>query len=106
MEKIEVDYEVSEILAEQVWDKDEDGTYDYWEEYDTQFAGKITVQTDEEDTATTQDELIQSLTVGLTEKGYITQAQAKRVKFETRDHGLTFDIVDWDWRPLYRLSVT
>ena len=104
MSQVEASYEIREILADFCEDESEDGYYTYWEEYDTLRAGLSLIMVDEdaplEDTV---DKTIEDLKNSLVEKRFLTEEVANRAKFQTSDTGLSFDVLDWDWKPLYRL---
>lgn len=101
---MELEYGVSEILADLIHDEDEGGGYTYWEEYDTLRAGCIIIPINEAEI--TQDVLIAALKIDMVEKRFLTEDQSKRVKFTTKDTSLSFDVIDWDDTPLYRLILT
>lgn len=95
-----VTFEVRELIAEEVFDQDEDNyTYSYFDVIDYEIAGKITVYVKDEN----DDCGIADLVAELRNKGFIYT----KVNISTKDDGLSYQVYKLkNEEPLLELVLT
>lgn len=104
--KIPIEFELEEILVEEVWDQDEDGYgYRYWEEWDTCKIERFEIEVEEEfefDDIVVIDEAL----TYLRNNGHTSAKKFGDYRIDPVDV-LQFNIYDMreDDKPLYRITL-
>ena len=100
MEQYPVTFEVRTLFTEEVWDQDEDNnSYKYWDIWDSEKIGDITIYIQDENDDFSEDDLILQLYTKLFVTG--------KIYLETKDQGLSYQVFNSNTHePLLELILT